>query len=237
MKQIKNALSNNIYLDESKNTIIKKYSQDKFKLLYGNQEIKILSKLGYKIKSIDMNSISIEYFKHEPFNDEKMTGEDIANVARTLSELHSINSKGIKEPGFENAYRKLLLKYPYPVVGYMDKLEGTIASQALTILRSGKQVILHNDVVEGNLLKIEGKIKLIDFEYSGLGNPIFDLASFCTEREITKEQIDLLLSLYKDNIDKDDFKIVCVFLQVFWARWALYKFDTTGKEIYKTIAF
>ncbi len=237
MKKITNALSNTVYLDEENNTIIKNYSKDKFKELYGNQEIKVLTKLGYNIKEVRNGEISIEYFDHEPFNDEKMSMEDIVLVAKALNELHSIDPKGMERPGFEKVYTELLLKYPYPVVDYMDDYEGSIAKQALTILKSGKQVVLHNDVVEGNLLKINGKIKLIDFEYSGIGNPIFDLASFCTEREISQAQIDMLFSLYNDKIDKDDFIVVCAFLQAFWARWALFKFDTTGKDIYKEIAF
>lgn len=236
MKEITKALSNKVFLNEDSNTIIKKYSQDKFKQLFGTQELKVLGKLGFNIVNVNTDSIEIGYIDHQPFDDNNISMQDIVSVVNALTELHSVDPKGLNTPGFKKAYDELLIKGEYPVIGPYDQYEESIVNEALTILRKDHQVLLHNDVVEGNLLKVNRKIKLIDFEYSGIGNPIFDLASFATERELSNEQIRTMLNLYKTQFKEKDFIIVCAFLQIFWTRWALFKYETTHKEIYKEIA-
>jgi len=230
IKEIK-SLSNKIILDTNKNMIIKKYDNDEFQKKFGRQEEKILNKLDIKNKKITKDQISIEYFKHVKFNDNKMTKSDLKLVAQSLKNLHKINTKKIKIANFKKPYLKLLLKDIN-----IDIDEKKIFCAAMSILKKGKQVILHNDVVEGNLLKVDNKIVLIDFEYSGKGNFIFDLASFITERDITETQIEYFINQYDKNINKKDLMIVCAFLQIFWHRWALYKQTISNKKIFKEIA-
>ncbi len=234
MKEFTNALSNKVLLNEQ-NKVEKIYSLDSFKKHFGNQEEKVLDKLGYKYESMK-GKIVMDYFKHEAFDDNNMSDEDIIGVANALKELHSLPTDGIETSQFEKTYEEFLcedeeITEDYPV----DGTESFLAMQAFDILDEGKQVILHNDVVEGNLLKIDGKIKLIDFEYSGLGNPIFDVASFLTEREMSEEQKELFISQFED-VDRDKLNTVCAFLQIFWTRWAWYKYDMSEREIYKIIA-
>ena len=225
------SLSNKTILDTSKNIIIKHYSNDEFQNYFTRQEFKILKKAKIKTKQINNNTIEIEYFKHAKFNDQEMNTEDLKMVAESLKELHSWDTTGIVTSNFKDPYLKLLLKNTV-----VDEMEKTIFSSSMKILKKGKQVILHNDVVEGNLLKINDKIMLIDFEYSGTGNPIFDLASFITERKITPEQIKYFVNAYDKNIDQNDLLIVSAFLQIFWHRWALYKYKISKEEIFNEIA-
>lgn len=236
MKELTNALSNKVYYDEKTNTIIKKYSQDKFKTIYGNQELKILGKLKYNIKVINQNELKLEYFNHKKFDDKNISLSDLTGVINALNDLHSLDVKNIKESNFSQVYYEFLLKQNFFKKIYIEENEEEIAKDALKILLKKPQVILHNDVVEGNILKTTKKIKLIDFEYSGLGNPIFDLASFLTEREMTQTQIDMSINLFNEKIDKNELDIVCAFLQIFWSRWAYFKFNSTKKKIYKDIA-
>lgn len=225
MKKINRALSNEVYL--KKNIIIKKYTNDEFQKSFGNQERKILSKLNYKNKVISNNEISIEYFSHIPFDDKKINDNDILSVIEALNALHNLDINGINKSGFMNVAKKIF--------NIKDEFEKKLYENAERILNKEPQVVLHNDVVEGNLLKIDSKIKLIDFEYSGIGNPIFDLASFFTERVLTNKQKELAIKSYSFPIDKKELHIVSMFLQNFWMKWADYKFKTTNKSIYKKI--
>lgn len=236
MEELKNALSNKVYFDKDNNVIVKKYSQDKFKELFGNQEANILGKLGYKIVDLKQNEISIEYFNHEVWSDEDISLKDLTSLMNAINELHSLDIRGLEISGFKNVYYNLLLQGEYPIKGYYDSYEESISNRALAILEKEPLVCLHNDIVEGNILKVDSKIKLIDFEYSGLGNPIFDLASFLTERIISPSQAEIAISLFNATIDRKELLIVCAFLQIFWARWALYKYSISNKEIYKEIA-
>lgn len=234
MDKFENALSNDVYHRED-GMIEKRYKLNTFKKIFKNQESKVLEKLGYKFKSED-NKLILEYFENESFNDKNMTDQDIINVANALKELHALDTSGIELSRFEDVYEdfyedddEILIEYP------IDGTEYLLVTEAISILEKGEQVILHNDVVEGNLLKIDNKIKLIDFEYSGLGNKLFDIASFLTEREINDDQKELFISQF-ENVDRDELKTVCTFLQIFWTRWALYQYSITEKEIYKLIA-
>lgn len=234
MKEFTNALSNTVILNED-NEVEKIYSTDSFKKHFGNQEKKVLEKLNYKFKDLG-NKVIIEYFDNISFDDSNITDEDIINVAKSLRELHSLSIDGLELSPFEKVYDDFLseddeVTNVYPIDGIEDQL----VTEAIKILEEGKQVVLHNDVVEGNLLKINGKIKLIDFEYSGIGNELFDIASFITERELNENQKKLFISQF-ENVDEDKLKIVCKFLQIFWSRWALYKYSMNNRNIYKEIA-
>ncbi len=234
MKEFNNALSNRVWLNDE-NKVEKLYSTDGFKKHFGNQEAKVLEKLGYNFE-LHSDRLIMEFIDHESFKDESMSNEDIINVANALKKLHSLPIDGIGISQFEKTYNDFLcedeeITEDFPI----DGTEEFLADRAFDILEEGQQVILHNDVVEGNLLKVEGEIKLIDFEYSGIGNKLFDIASFLTEREINDEQRNLFITQFED-VDIDKLNIVCAFLQIFWARWAFYKYDITDREIYKIIA-
>ncbi len=236
MKKIENALSNTVYYDKKNNIILKRYSQDKFKKYFGNQELNILSLIGYNPSIVSTDEISFPYIEHTKWDDKNIAIQDLASIARTLFNLHKIKSNNLKMPGFEKAYKKVLTRGNKLMDGFANH-EAYISKQAFKILKSGKQVLLHNDLVAGNLLKTQKSIKLIDFEYGGIGNPIFDLASFITERNLTQQQIDFFIECYgKRNIDKQDLLIVSAFLQIFWTRWALYKYKETKNKTYNEIA-
>ncbi len=234
MKQLENALSNEVWINDE-NQIEKRYSNDDFKKEFGNQEVIVLNKLNINNK-LEGNILKMDYIEHESlFNDEDISNEDLVDVANALKDLHNLPTEGNAITPFEKVYNDFLSEDEAVDDFPMDGTETLLADEAFDILESGKQVLLHNDVVEGNLLKANGIIKLIDFEYSGLGNRIFDIASFLTERVLTNEQIEFFISQFED-VNRDELKTVCAFLQIFWTRWALFKFRTTEKEIYKIIA-
>ncbi len=234
MRQIKNALSNEVWIND-KNKIEKHYSSDEFKKYYGNQEVKFLELLNREY-TLEGNILTIDQIEHEEFDDDNMSNEDIVNVASALKDLHKLDVSDLKMSAFEEVYNEFFSEYEKTLEEFpIDGTEYLLAEEALDILHEGKQVALHNDVVQGNLLKTKDKITLIDFEYSGKGNQLFDIASFLTEREMTEEQRTLFIEQF-DDVDINKLNIVCKFLQIFWTRWALYKFDLTNKEIYQEIA-
>ena len=235
MKKIE-SLSNKVHYEKERNIIIKEYSQDRFKKLFGNQEITILQKLGFKLNIISKRKVEIENIKFEKFDDFNMSLQDLAGVSNALKSLHNTDATNLTTPGFKKTYYGFLLKGKGTKRGYFDKIEKYIAENAIAILTKGKQVLLHNDLSASNILKLGNKIKLIDFEFSGIGNPIFDLASFLTERTLSKEQISLFITCFDKDIDHQELMIVSAFLQIFWTRWALYKYHLTKNDTYKDIA-
>jgi thiamine kinase-like enzyme len=57
-------------------------------------------------------------------------------------------------------------------------------------------VLGHNDLLNGNLLLVDGRIRLIDWEYSGMGDPFFDLANFSSNHDLDDEGDRALLAAY-----------------------------------------
>ena len=219
MKKINKALSNEVFLKDE-NIIVKRYLYNDFKDIFGNQEEKVLSNIGREY-SIEDDAITMKYIKHQPFNDKKINNEIIVMVADALKSFWKNDINDIEISGFVN---------------FKDDFEDDpeLFEKAIKILKSGQQVLLHNDVVEGNLLITDNKIELIDFEYSGIGNKIFDIASFTTERSLSPEQRKFFISQF-DDLNINDLEIVENFLQLFWSKWAKEQYDITGKKIYNDI--
>jgi thiamine kinase-like enzyme len=72
------------------------------------------------------------------------------------------------------------------------------AQRILSLLESDgeNQVPSHRDPVLGNLLMAENRLWLIDWEYSAMASPYWDLAILCNEADLDLPQSRLLLQAY-----------------------------------------
>lgn len=86
----------------------------------------------------------------------------------------------------------------------------------------------HNDAVPENFIKSENDtIYLIDWEYSGINDPIADLAALFLESDFTTESKDYILNQYfnsdiPENIEE---KLLCyqILWDYLWAQWTVIK--------------
>lgn len=102
----------------------------------------------------------------------------------------------------------------------------------------------HNDLVSENLVKdTEGRIYLIDWEYSGVNDDMWDLAALSLENEFSEDDVELMFRLYfkGKEADKDSRRRLLIhqICQDFlWAVWTLIKeaegddFGTYGIDRY-----
>lgn len=86
----------------------------------------------------------------------------------------------------------------------------------------------HNDLVAENFIKAEdGKIFLIDWEYSGMNDPFWDIASLFLESDFTDESKDYFLKHYFDgNIPqnaKTKLMVYFILMDILWALWTCIK--------------
>ncbi len=66
----------------------------------------------------------------------------------------------------------------------------------------------HNDTVPENFVKdINERMYLIDWEYSGLNDPMWDLAAHSIECDFSEDDEELFLNLYFNNLIEDKHKI------------------------------
>ena len=102
----------------------------------------------------------------------------------------------------------------------------------------------HNDLVSENFVKdTEGRIYLIDWEYSGTNDDMWDLAALSLENEFSEDDIELMFKLYFNGKEADEnsrrrLLIHMICQDTLWAVWTLIKeaegddFGTYGIDRY-----
>ena len=102
----------------------------------------------------------------------------------------------------------------------------------------------HNDLVPENFIKdCNGRIYLIDWEYSGMNDPMADFAALFLESNFDEDNIDFLLARYFDGAipthAREKVLIYQVLWDVLWSIWTCIKeakgddFGTYGKDRFK----
>lgn len=66
---------------------------------------------------------------------------------------------------------------------------------ALALRQDARECLCHNDVHSLNIVD-DGTLRLLDWEYSGIGQPMFDLASICAYHRYDRAQRERLLDAY-----------------------------------------
>jgi thiamine kinase-like enzyme len=58
----------------------------------------------------------------------------------------------------------------------------------------------HNDLLNANFIDDGARIRIVDWEYAGMGDPFFDLGNFSINHELTPEQDAILLAAYDGEV-------------------------------------
>lgn len=101
----------------------------------------------------------------------------------------------------------------------------------------------HNDAVAENFIKAsDGTLYLIDWEYSGMNDPMADFAALFLENSFTEENEDYVLTKYYDGTIPPDTKSKILIYEILWdtlwSQWTVIKeakgddFGTYGPDRY-----
>jgi thiamine kinase-like enzyme len=84
-----------------------------------------------------------------------------------------------------------------PPEGYGDALAAALRIEKIVRDQEDHQPVpAHNDLLPANFLLDSDKIRLIDWEYAGMGDRWFDLGNFAANNELDDEQEEQLLDSY-----------------------------------------
>jgi len=131
------------------------------------------------------------------------THENISRVVESLKLYHAIE----KFPGFfspfrvAEEYRKTAESFNVQLPANMDwilekskEIETAIYRREPLTLRP-----CHNDLLNGNFIDDGNRIRILDWEYGGMGDIFFDLGNFAIQHEFNDEQDEVLLKAYFGN--------------------------------------
>jgi thiamine kinase-like enzyme len=81
----------------------------------------------------------------------------------------------------------------------------------------------HNDLLNGNFLDDGVRIRILDWEYAGMGDIFFDLGNFSAQHEFDDEQDEILLRAYFGSLtdsQRAHLKLMKIMSDLREAMWA-----------------
>lgn len=129
------------------------------------------------------------------------TSEYLPRIAGILRTLHGARSQLVGEMLFfcpfqtvrtyTSTARRLNAALPSDINELVDD-----ANDLQNKLRPFQPTLCHNDLLAANILDDGERLHLVDWEYAGIGNPLFDLASVSANSRLTSEHEANLVAGY-----------------------------------------
>jgi thiamine kinase-like enzyme len=135
-----------------------------------------------------------------PVSDEAVhRPQTLRRVADSLRRIHD----GPAIPGLfvpfriVEAYRALALARGVPIPVEYELAQSVARRIELAFLTSPVELRpCHNDLLNANFIDDGARIRIVDWEYAGMGDPFFDLGNFSINHELTPEEDSQLLAAY-----------------------------------------
>jgi thiamine kinase-like enzyme len=167
--------------------------------------------------------------------DEYQQADKISKVASLMKTLHRSELKSgfpfdpVKRfYTFYNRLEKHLCDYQ-PYLKVIEQVKN----------KDAPLILCHNDWVNGNICFLDNEPYLIDYEYAGDNDPLFDVMSFLTENNLTELEKQEFLNHYFDNQLSPELKKKLTmwenFHNLLWAVWANMMYEQSSKEIFLEI--
>jgi len=139
----------------------------------------------------------------------KLEKNEIESLVKNISKLHKIknfkNSNKLQEHDLKSDF------YNFKKVLKDDDSKKIIVNSLMELKKISsyktKLVVTHHDLNPKNIIFYKKSIRFIDWEYTGINNCFFDLASICVEFNLDKTMQKFLLSCYFKNQKNKENKI------------------------------
>ena len=184
---------------------------------------------GWKISEFIPNAKQLDYDNWD----------DVAQAMDLLRRLHQSGEKTGHSfdqfEGIDDFREKLKARNRFEFDG-LEELDKTVSLLKNYLQNDPKQVVLcHGDSYSPNFLLNEaGEMSLIDWEYSGMGEPAGDLGTFIACSNYTVEDAEKVLELYLQGVpDKKTKRHYLAYVAVtsyYWFLWALFQ-ESVGKPV------
>jgi len=150
--------------------------------------------------------------------DEMRQPETIRQVAHALRQIHALPAVRATFSPFRVVRDYDALARAHGAIAFPDnyawlrermaEIESRLSPHSIQgrQLDASPHALCHNDLLNGNFLRDElNTIRILDWEYAGMGDPFFDLANFAAHHDLDDEQIHALLAAYFGLVTPRDF--------------------------------
>lgn len=173
-----------------------------------------------------LNNATIQYMNH---------------IEKVIMVLRTLHTSGVRFNNDFNVFKEIEIYEELlgRVKGWMyegySELRPSIFALADRLNQLGVTLTpCHNDLVAENFVKgLDGKIHLIDWVYSGMNDPLWDLAALFIESSFSEENLQRALLLYYDNnippCVPQKILIYQILMDILWAIWTRIK-ETQGDD-------
>ena len=131
--------------------------------------------------------------------------ENIDRIAALLSRLHALPApSGIQRVNLLtviDGYLQTLDAHAMVCEMMAPTLRTRARDIAIALYQDAAERLCHNDVHALNIVTAGGTLRLIDWEYAGLGEPLFDLASISVYHRYDVPERERLLTAYLLHFD------------------------------------
>jgi thiamine kinase len=129
--------------------------------------------------------------------------EAIRLIAHTLTGLHAVSppsgARSLAPLPLLRNYWQLVSTRAAALAARLQSLHARVLTRA-TEVQGGAPVFCHADLHHRNLIEAQG-LRILDWEYAGLAEAYFDLASFAQSNDLTLDERTLLLEEYGAPIE------------------------------------
>jgi len=166
------------------------------------------------------------FIEGSPVSDEAVhRPETLVRVAESLRRVHD----GPPIPGLfipyriVEAYRALAVARGVTIPPEYELAQATTRRIELALLTNPVELRpCHNDLLNANFIDDGTRIRIVDWEYAGMGDPFFDLGNFSINHELPADEDAALLAAYEGEVRPDRLarltlmRIVSDFREAMW---------------------
>lgn len=145
----------------------------------------------------DLGSLVCEYL--EPRQEAPQSPADVARLLRCIHRLPASHSR-LELRERIGRYERQLAHRQQPLPEALERLrEGVATCLARTQARGCDSVLCHNDLLRANRIASRGPLQAIDWEYSAMGDPLYELAVVICGDELCPAVAAELVSHYLER--------------------------------------
>ena len=150
-------------------------------------------------------------------------------IAPILQTIHASGKelRGEFAPFEEIKKYESLIEEKIPYVNYEAVREKVFSLEKRLVDLGVDRKSCHIDLVPENFIESpQGRLYLIDWEYSSMNDPMWDLAALFLESEFTPQEEEAFLSHYESDktpVSREKITIYKILQDAIWSLWTVYK--------------